>query len=151
MRTFGFQTGKQAFVTASDDPRKVASAIWAHLTPVLQMAWNMGIRRVHFISDSPSGQYRNKFNAYLLYNYLLKNLGFESGIWNFCESGHGKGAPDGVGAAAKRAADKRVSNGFNVLNANDFVSVVSVNNMLAWVVSNMQPFSIRFFSQFVTY
>jgi hypothetical protein len=87
---------------------------------------------VHFIYDSPSGQYRNRTNAYLLSAAL--DRGFHFTTWNFCESGHGKGAPDGVGAAAKRQADEYVTRVYNILNAKDFRTVVSSGNILAWEV-----------------
>ena len=43
---------------------------------------------------------RNKLNFDLLITELYK-LAFKKGIWNFFESGHGKGVPDGVGGALK--------------------------------------------------
>ena len=36
-------------------------------------------------------------------------MGFKYATWNFSESGHDKGAPDGVGAAVKRQADNLVN------------------------------------------
>ncbi|WAR13571.1 LOW QUALITY PROTEIN: hypothetical protein MAR_027751 [Mya arenaria] len=53
--------------------------------------------------------YRCKTNFYLFATKLF-DLGFsEGGSWNFMEAGHGKGAPDGVGAALKRNADALVN------------------------------------------
>lgn len=37
--------------------------------------------------------------------------------WNFHESGHGKGVPDGVGGALKRAAKNLVLHGKDITNA----------------------------------
>ena len=37
--------------------------------------------------------------------------------WNFFEASHGKGAPDGVGGAIKRAADRLVPHGKDISNA----------------------------------
>ena len=51
---------------------------------------------VTYKADSPSSQYRNKFNAYLPKYWAVQN-----GInlyWVFTETGHGKGSMDGVGA-----------------------------------------------------
>jgi hypothetical protein len=61
---------------------------------------------IHFFSDSPSSQYRNRINCYLMKSLLptyFKNL--KSFSWNFSEPGHGKGAMDGVGGSVKRNAD----------------------------------------------
>lgn len=38
-------------------------------------------------------------------------MGFKSWQWLYSEAGHGKGAPDGVGAAIKRQADAHVARG----------------------------------------
>ncbi|GBN45476.1 hypothetical protein AVEN_271715-1 [Araneus ventricosus] len=43
------------------------------------------------------------------------------------ESGHGKGAPDGIGAALKRTADRQVAEGKDVHNYNTLVSVFREN------------------------
>jgi hypothetical protein len=122
-------------VTVSNDLRKVCIAVWAHLHPVVEHLSNKGVNVIHFISDSPSGQYRNRFNAHML-NQAVETLGLKHATWNFAESGHGKGAPDGVGAAVKRAADQKVALGFNIRDASDFVVVASAcQNVLAWTVS----------------
>ena len=44
-----------------------------------------------------------------------RELGFKSVTWNFLESGHGKA--DGIGAAVKREADRFVSNGLDIPDA----------------------------------
>ena len=37
-----------------------------------------------------------------------------TGSWNFWEASHGKGAPDGIGGAMKRKADKLISLGHDI-------------------------------------
>lgn len=50
-------------------------------------------------------------------------MGFCKATWNFLESGHGKGAADGVGVVIKRAADKAVeTRGKDIICANDIVN-----------------------------
>ncbi|KAH3715138.1 hypothetical protein DPMN_057844 [Dreissena polymorpha] len=53
--------------------------------------------------------------------YLLSTLPFEEGFkcvnWSFMEAGHGKGAPDEIGAVIKRAADGVVLHGEDIVNA----------------------------------
>ena len=44
--------------------------------------------------------------------------------WIFTETGHGKGAPDGVGASIKRGADDHVSKGGSIRSAGDIVQLV---------------------------
>ncbi|KAJ8880977.1 hypothetical protein PR048_017450 [Dryococelus australis] len=46
-----------------------------------------------------------------LIGYLLKELDAKVIQWHFLESGHRKGAPDGVGATLKRNADDLVAKG----------------------------------------
>lgn len=40
--------------------------------------------------------------------------------WNFHESGHGKGAPDGVGGTLKRTANRKVLHGRDIKDAISF-------------------------------
>lgn len=48
----------------------------------------------------------------------------ESFTWNYTESGHGKGAPDGIGATCKRTADFVVNSGGDINNIDQFVKVI---------------------------
>ncbi|WAR06284.1 LOW QUALITY PROTEIN: hypothetical protein MAR_021653, partial [Mya arenaria] len=62
-----------------------------------------GISYVHYITDSPTSQYRNKNTMYLVANHV--RLWFKRIFW---EAGHGKGPCDGVGGSSKRLADLAV-------------------------------------------
>lgn len=44
--------------------------------------------------------------------------------WNFHEAGHGKGAPDGVGATCKCNADQLIAHKGDITNLHDFVGVL---------------------------
>lgn len=44
--------------------------------------------------------------------------------WNYTESGHGKGAPDGVGVTCKRTADALVATGGDIENLEKFVEAI---------------------------
>ncbi|CAH2000090.1 unnamed protein product [Acanthoscelides obtectus] len=44
--------------------------------------------------------------------------------WNFHEAGHGKGAPDGIGATCKRSADQLIAQRDDITNLYDFVAVL---------------------------
>lgn len=54
--------------TISDCLRHDAPAIWAHLVPLVQhiLTVNPFIDTLHFISDSPSSQYRNKYMFFII-------------------------------------------------------------------------------------
>ncbi|KAL4704252.1 hypothetical protein ACJJTC_016270 [Scirpophaga incertulas] len=47
--------------------------------------------------------------------------------WNYSESGHGKGVPDGVGAIMKRTADRAVCQGQDIKNLDDFINIIDQN------------------------
>ncbi|KAF2892484.1 hypothetical protein ILUMI_13703 [Ignelater luminosus] len=74
------------------------------------------------ICDGPSTQYRNKSMFQLIGTELVNILGIEEISWNYFESGHGKGAVDGVGGRLKRTADRLVACGYDIQN---FVSLIS--------------------------
>ncbi|KAL2099380.1 hypothetical protein ACEWY4_005860 [Coilia grayii] len=108
------------FGTISPSKEKSPPAIWVHLSPILDevKAFYPSIEVVHFFSDGPTTQYRQKGNFFLLSTEHL-NRGFKRSTWNFFEAGHGKGAPDGVGGHLKRTADKLVSQGRDIGSAQD--------------------------------
>nr|CAI5856810.1 unnamed protein product [Callosobruchus analis] len=49
-----------------------------------------------FVSDGPTTQYKNKTMFFLFAAEFPKLLGPSNMTWNFIESGHGKGAADGI-------------------------------------------------------
>ena len=106
----------KCFCTLSDDSRHAPSAVWAHLHPVLLELKNMGVDIIHFISDGPTTQYRNKTNFLLMSTLPFEKYGFKLVYWNLLESSHGKGPADGVGAAVKSAADNLVAHGQDILD-----------------------------------
>ena len=57
-----------------------------------------------------------------------RKLGFKSVTWNFLESGHGKGAAGGLGAAVKREADRFVSNGLDISDAAQLYEKLLLND-----------------------
>lgn len=106
------------FCSISDCLKHGPSGIWAHLIPVLKYARerNQDLRNVFFISDGPTTQYRCKDNFFLL-SKIPFELGYSSVNWSFMEAGHGKGAPDGIGAVVKREADRAVLHGRDISSA----------------------------------
>jgi len=56
-------------------------------------------------------------------------MGFVSVNWSFMEAGHGKGAPDGVGAVIKRCADKSVLFGHDITDAKTMMDALNHANI----------------------
>ena len=115
--------GHQSFASISDSLRHDPAAIWAHMTPVLLQLRQSDpqVTHLHFFSDGPTPQYRNKQNFYLLSTQIY-NMGFHGATWNFFASGHGKGAPDAIGGAVKRQADAMVNTGCDIADARNLFS-----------------------------
>ena len=74
---------------------------------------------VHYWTDSPSSQYRNKSIFNLIANH--ESMFCMKAQWNYFESGHGKGPCDGLGGTCKRMADEAVGRGNIIIqDAQDF-------------------------------
>ncbi|CAG4946369.1 unnamed protein product [Parnassius apollo] len=58
--------------------------------------------------------------------------------WNYLEAGHGKGAPDGLGAVLKRKSDRIVKQGEDIGTFQKFVKVFQTNepHITIEIVSN---------------
>lgn len=110
---------KKAYCTLSDSLRHDPVAIMAHLQPIFTEIKQLvpSITSLHFVSDGPSTQYRNRTMFALIGTYIVNCFpAAESITWNYSESGHGKGAPDGLGGTLKRTADYLVAQGKDVSN-----------------------------------
>ena len=64
------------------------------------------IKHIHYYTDSPTSQYRNKSIFYIVSCH--KSLFGISASWNYFEAGQGKGPCDRVGGSVKRMADEAV-------------------------------------------
>lgn len=98
----------KSFAVISDELSHNVSAILAfieHVVPIFKELIPT-ISYIHYISDSPTSQYRNKY----MFNVIAEHPNrFGIGAsWQYFEAGHGKGPCDGVGAVAKRMADNAV-------------------------------------------
>ncbi|KAL7381234.1 hypothetical protein ABVT39_002539 [Epinephelus coioides] len=117
------------FSTISPSKHKSPAAIWEHLNPVLDyvQATYPEISVIHFFSDGPCTQYKQKGN-FFLFSTELEKRGIKAGTWNFFEASHGKGAPDGVGAALKRTADMLISHGQDIRDAHELFKALLETN-----------------------
>lgn len=113
--------GGSTFCTISDSLQHGPTGVWTYLRPLLNdiKEKHPYITNIHFFSDGPVTQYKQKKNFYLLSSEIYE-LGFEGACWNFHESGHGKGTPDAVGGSLKRTADTLVRCGEDILCAAKF-------------------------------
>lgn len=94
-------------------------AIMKKIISALHETLPIPINHVHYISDSPSSQYRNIsiFSLISRHSHIFK----VGASWIYMESGHGKGPCDGVGAVVKRVADDAFKAGHAIQTAEDFV------------------------------
>nr|CAI5849698.1 unnamed protein product [Callosobruchus analis] len=114
----------RSYCTVSSNLSHNVQAIWAHLKPVMDEL-PADVENMHFLSDGPVTQYRNKLMFYMLackIPDLCPNI--VNWTWNYTEAGHGKGAPDGIGAVCKRTADNIVACGRDIADINEFCSAV---------------------------
>uniref|UniRef100_UPI00358F15CF uncharacterized protein n=1 Tax=Myxine glutinosa TaxID=7769 RepID=UPI00358F15CF len=117
------------FSTISPCRHKSPPAIWQHLNPVLDylQATHPQVSVLHFLSDGPCTQYKQRGNFFLFSTELYRR-GFMAGSWNFFEASHGKGAPDGVGGALKRSADMMVAKGRDIPDAEELYKALTEAN-----------------------
>ena len=81
--------------------------MWASLEKFLGNFDLDRLRVLYIITDNPTSQYRNKYNAYLTKKFAIQhNLTI---IWVFTESGHGKGPMDGAVTSIKNEIDNAIA------------------------------------------
>jgi len=139
---FYIRTGNEvkpvSFCTISDSKQHDPNGIWTYLDPVLKLIKEQypRVNIIHFFSDGPATQYRQKLNFYYFCT-KIQLYGFSAGTWNFSEAGHGKGAADGVGGALKRTADKMASLQYDISTPKLLFDVLSPtkSNILLFYVS----------------
>ena len=91
------------------------------------------IKTLHFLSDEPTTQYRPKNMFWLLVTFIQKNSKqIDTIVYNFSESGHGKGACDGVEALTKRSADAAVANRQDISSLNKLFSFLKNSSANCW-------------------
>ena len=114
-----------SFCSISDCTRHDAAAIWACILPVLRCIRQRhpAVQHLHFWSDGPVTQYKNKYNLFLASKLLFEH-GFRGSSWNYFEAGHGKGPADAVGGVVKRAADRAVDHGTDIVSASNLYDVL---------------------------
>jgi hypothetical protein len=111
----------KSFVYVSDEIGHTCSTVYAFLKDLVPRLKELipELSCIHYLSDSPTSQYRNKSIFHIIANHL--QLFGAKGCWQYFEAGHGKGPCDGVGAVAKRMADEAVRQGrVTIQDASDY-------------------------------
>ncbi|GBO20181.1 hypothetical protein AVEN_195401-1 [Araneus ventricosus] len=119
-----------SYCSLSDSLRHDPSAICAHLKPIIMEIKRSqpSLKTAHIFTDSPVTQYRNRKMFYLIATFLAPELGVDALNWHYTESGHGKGAPDGVGGCLKRIANSLVGRGKDMNNFNRLTDELAANS-----------------------
>lgn len=128
------QLTSKSYVCISDELSHAAPTTFTFISAVIPHVKNLlpNLQLVHFISESPSSQYRNKYIISLVAHFpILFNL---HATWNWLEAGHGKGCCDGVGGSVKSKADNLVKAGSNIRNPKELASVLSSSDILPTVI-----------------
>lgn len=83
-------------------------AMVSNLIPLIKSEYP-DLTYVHYLTDSPTSQCRNKS----IFEFLTRHESlFRVGArWDYLESGHGKGPYNGLGGSVKRSADMAVKQG----------------------------------------
>ena len=111
----------KSIVVISDEMSHSASTVCTILDDLLPQikAIVPNCSKVHYWTDSPTSQYRNKFIFMTIASH--KDIYGVMATWNYFEAGHGKGPCDGLGGTTKRMADEAVRQGKAIIqNAADF-------------------------------
>jgi len=114
------------YVIVSDDHGHNIGLVYAFLKDLVSQIKEVvgDLEKIHYWTDSPSSQYRNKTAFYIISDHI--NLFCMPAEWNYFECGHGKGPCDGIGGTAKRTADMTVKQGKCIIqDASDFYKNVS--------------------------
>jgi hypothetical protein len=115
-----------SFVVVSDEMSHSASSVCAFLDEIIPKLKEIvpSLEKIHYWTDSPSSQYRNKF---IFHSLLMHKTAYGvEARWNYFEAGHGKGPCDGLGGTTKRLADQAIKQGKVVIqDANDFYNWAS--------------------------
>lgn len=119
----------------SHNAAMVISIIDKVIAEVKQLIPN--VNTVHFFTDSPSSQYRNK-TIFDLVSRFPQRYGI-SASWMYFESGHGKSPCDGVGGTTKRNADNAVKQGK--------VLIQDASDFFAWATQNEKGIQYVFVTQ----
>lgn len=101
----------QSYAMISDETSHAASTVITMINALVPKLKEIDpqLERIHYWTDSPTSQYRNKTIFSFVANHTA-TYGVHA-VWNYFECGHGKGVCDGLGGTTKRMADEAVNAG----------------------------------------
>ena len=99
--------GVQSIGTISDVKCHKAQSTWTSLREMFKEVDLTETKTLYIASDSPTSQYRNRWNVFLTKKWAVENK--IDVHWIFTEAGHGKGPMDGVGSTIKRAVKDTIA------------------------------------------
>lgn len=120
----------KSFVIVSDEMSHSASTVATFIDAVIPELKTIDpqLKKLHYWTDSPSSQYRNRYMFNLIANHM-ETYGCIA-QWNFFEAGHGKSACDGLGGTTKRLADEAIRQGNTTIqDAQEFYQWAQKSNM----------------------
>lgn len=118
----GNEVKHKSLVVVSDELSQTSSTVCAIMKQVIAevKAILPNIDMVHYMTNSPTSQYRNKQIFSIVAQHDIIFPGFRAS-WLLFEAGHGKGPCDGVGGTVKRLADMAVKRHSAIIqSADDF-------------------------------
>ena len=127
----------KSVIFVSDEERHNAALVYTFIKELISHIRNTfekDITCIHYWTDSPTSQYRNKtiFNIISLHKQLFQT----SATWSFFEAGHGKGPCDGLGGASKRMAGDAVKHGKTTIqDATDYFK---------WTANQSETSTVRY-------
>jgi hypothetical protein len=116
----------QSYVGVTDITKHSAPTTIAFLTKLIPEIVKIkpNLNMIHYISDSPVNQYRNKYIVKFVAQHQLYFPGVHA-TWEFLEAGHGKGPCDGVGGSLKSSLETHVKRGNTITCASDVLGWAS--------------------------
>ena len=111
----------KSIVAVSDELGHSAGTVCAFIEELIPEILKVkpNANKVHYWTDSPTSQYRNRYIFKLTAKHHQKY--HMKAQWNYFEAGHGKGPCDGLGGTTKRMADEAIRQGKTIIqDARDF-------------------------------
>lgn len=98
----------RSFVVVSDEMSHSATTVHGILNKIIPLLKEIDpeVTFIHYWTDGPTSQYRNKQIFYTVANHT--NIYDIGARWNYFEAGHGKGPCDGLGGTTKIMADEAI-------------------------------------------
>ncbi|MES9879633.1 MAG: hypothetical protein ABW185_01985 [Sedimenticola sp.] len=122
----------KSYVAVSDELSHCSSSVLAIMDKFFNDTIDLPgcgeIQYVHYLTDSPTSQYRNRF----IFDSICEHdeLYGCPATWNYYEAGHGKSVCDGLGGTVKRMADEAVNSGKAMIqDADDFFQWAITSSM----------------------